>query len=202
MIVAPERHGSDRIIAFSDAVVAIAITLLLLPLADLELPAEGGVVQMFRDNALQFGGLTLSWVIIAIFWFAHHRLFDSITVVDRPLMWLDFAWLFAIALMPLPTNIVIENEPTADVVGFYVGWMALISILMTAMLWHARRTPGLMDPEVVHSTAGREGWYRSRLITGVFLVVFAIALIWPSIALWFLLLQIPVDQVSDRLAKR
>lgn len=202
MIVAPERHGSDRIIAFSDAVVAIAITLLLLPLADLKLPPEGGVVQLFRDNALQFGGLTLSWVIIAIFWFAHHRLFDSIAVVDRGLMWLDFAWLFAIALMPLPTNIVIENPPTADVVGFYVGWMALISLLMTAMLWHARRTPGLMDPEAVHSTAGREGWYRSRLITGVFLLVFAIALIWPSIALWFLLLQIPVDQISDRLAKR
>ncbi|HRY09429.1 MAG: DUF1211 domain-containing protein [Actinobacteria bacterium] len=202
MIIAPERHGSDRIIAFSDAVVAIAITILLLPLADLEMPADGKVTTLFTENAAKFGGLTLSWVIIALFWFGHHRLFDSINIVDRPLMWLDFAWLFAIALMPLPTNIVTENDSTSQVVGFYVGWMALISLLMTLMLWHARRAPGIMDPEVVDSQAGREGWYRSLLITGVFLIVFVIALLMPQGATWFLLLQLAVDPIAARLARR
>lgn len=202
MIVAPERHSSERIVTFSDAVVAIAITLLLLPLADLELPADGKVTTLFSENASKFGGLTLSWVIIAVFWFAHHRLFDRIAFVDRPLMWMNFGWMFGIALMPLPTNIVSENESTSQVVGFYVGWLGLVSGLITLMLWYARRHPDLMTEGSADSPGMREGWYRSVLITLVFLIVFVIALIAPANAMWFLLLQIPVDPIAARLAHR
>ena len=38
-----------------------------------------------------------------------------------------------------------RQPPTPQVTGFYVGWMLLISLLQTAIFWHARRTPGLMD---------------------------------------------------------
>lgn len=202
MTSAPERHGSERIVAFSDAVVAIAITLLLLPLADLELPPDGNVTTLFSENAAKFGGLTLSWLIIAVFWFAHHRLFDRISFVDRPLMWLNFAWMFAIALMPLPTNIVSENESTSQVVGFYVGWLGLVSILITTMIWYVRRNPDLLDDGDADSRGFRQAWYRSLLISLVFVVVFVIALFAPAVAMWFLLLQLPVDSISDRMARR
>ena len=64
-----ERHTSDRIIAFSDGVVAIAITVLLLPLAELD-TKDGQVLAMLSANAQLLWGLTLTWVIIAVFWFA------------------------------------------------------------------------------------------------------------------------------------
>lgn len=196
-----DRHRSDRIVAFSDGVVAIAITLLLLPLAELRV-TDGDVLGMLQDNAQLLGGLTLTWAIIALFWFAHHRIFDHIVVVDRATMWLNFLWLFAIAILPLPTNIVIADEPSTQVTGFYIGWMALISLLLTLIAWHARRVPGLMEQGYPTSQVAREGFWRSILITSVFLLCFLIALVAPEIAMWFLLLQIPVDPLAARLAAR
>lgn len=202
MRVAGGRNSPDRVIAFSDAVVAIAITLMLLPLASLTLPSDGSLLTLLSENGLTFGALTLSWVIIATFWLAHHRLFSGIETVDEGLLWLNFAWLFAIALMPLPTNIAIEDQSTPVTVGFYVGWMALVSLLLTLLQWRARIVPGLMAPQTLESQQARTGFIRSLLVTGTFLVVFLIALVAPSIALYFLLLQFLVDPVAARLAQR
>lgn len=139
----PERYGPDRIIAFSDAVVAIAITVLLLPLADLEIPEGATLGDLVRGNAALLGGLTLSWVIIALFWLAHHRVFDHIEYFDGLTVRLNFLWLFAIALMPVPTNILVTSDgPNRQTTGFYIGWMLLISALLMFIGMHARRTPG------------------------------------------------------------
>ena len=56
-------------------------------------------------------------MIIAIFWLAHHRLFAHIVGVDQTIMWLNFGWFFAIAVLPLPTNLDIAN-PDATGNGF------------------------------------------------------------------------------------
>jgi uncharacterized membrane protein len=196
-----DRHGSDRIIAFSDGVVAIAITVLLLPLAELR-ATDGDVLGMLQDNAELLGGLSLTWAIIALFWFAHHRIFDHIEAVDRPLMWLNFLWLFAIALLPLPTNTVIANDPSRQVTGFYIGWMTLISLLLALIFWHARRTPGLTPAGYAASPGAREGQVRSIGITGGFLACFLLSLVAPDLALYFLLLQIAVDPIAARIARR
>jgi len=197
-----ERYGSDRIIAFSDAVVAIAITVLLLPLAEVRIPEGGDLVELIRQNSALLWGLTLSWVIIAIFWLAHHRLFDHIAYFDAITVRLNFVWLFVIALMPLPTNILIENDPTTQTVGFYIGWMLLTSALLMLIQFHARRTPGMMDSAYLQTREAAEARVRSLLITGVFAVCLVMAFIAPNTALWFLLLQIPVDWIAGRWAAR
>lgn len=195
------RYGPDRIIAFSDAVVAIAITVLLLPLAEVEVPEGATLAGIARENALLLGGLSLSWAIIAVFWMAHHRLFDQIRFFDPLTVRLNFLWLFAIALMPVPTNILVASETTAETVGFYIGWMLLISALLMLIQRHARRTSGMMDPDYLASPRAAEARYRSILITGVFGLCFLVALIAPGVALYFLLLQIPVEWVAERLAR-
>lgn len=201
-MTARERYGPDRIIAFSDAVVAIAITVLLLPLAEVRIPAGGDLVDLIRQDSAILWGLSLSWVIIAIFWLAHHRLFDHIAYFDALTVRLNFLWLFVIALMPLPTNILIENDPTTETVGFYIGWMLLTSALLMLIQMHARRTPGMMDPHYLKTTEAAEARLRSLLITAVFGVCLAVAFVAPNAALWFLLLQIPVDWIASRLAAR
>ncbi|MCU0279599.1 MAG: TMEM175 family protein [Candidatus Nanopelagicales bacterium] len=198
----PERYGPDRIIAFSDAVVAIAITVLLLPLADVEIPDGATLGDLIRENGLLLGGLTLSWLIIALFWLAHHRLFDRITYFDALTVRLNFLWLFAIALMPVPTNVLIESGPDRETVVFYVGWMLLITCVMLLIGIRARHVPGMIDADYLATPQATEARYRSYLITGVFAICFVIALIAPNIALYFLLLQIPVDWAAGRLAGR
>ena len=197
-----ERYGSDRIIAFSDAVVAIAITVLLLPLAEVKIPEGGDLLELISQNSALLWGLTLSWVIIAIFWLAHHRLFDHIAYFDAITVRLNFLWLFVIALMPLPTNILIENDPTTQTVGFYIGWMLLTSALLMLIQVHARRTAGMMDPVYLRTPEATEARLRALLITGVFVVCLVVAFIAPNAALWFLLLQVPVDWIASRLAAR
>ena len=198
----PERYGTERIVAFSDAVVAIAITVLLLPLTEVEIPEQASLGDLVRENGALLGGLTLSWVIIAIFWLVHHRLFDQIRFFDGLTVRLNFLWLFVIALMPLPTNILIESDTTSQTVAFYIGWMLLASIIVVLIQGHARRTPGMMDADYLSSEQAREAFWRSRLVTGVFAVCLVVAFIRPNIALWFLLLQIPVDYLAASLAKR
>lgn len=198
----PERYGPDRIIAFSDAVVAIAITVLLLPLADLNIPEGATLGDLFRANAEILGGLTLSWVIIALFWLAHHRVFDHIEYFDALTVRLNFLWLFAIALMPVPTNVLIESEPSRETAAFYIGWMLLISGILMLIGIHARRKPGMIKPEYTSTVGAREATYRSYLITAVFGICFVIALIAPQAALYFLLLQIAVDPLAARWANR
>lgn len=193
-----ERHASERVVAFSDAVVAIAITVLLLPLAELDV-TDGQVLVALRENAQTLAGLTLTWVITALFWFAHHRTFDRIAVVDRTLLWLNFAWLFAIALLPLPTNIVIANEASAQVTGFYIGWMTVISLLLGLVLRHAIRTPGLMREDERTSPRAARSRLRGTLITTVFFAAFLLALVVPDLATYLLLLLLFVDPVADRI---
>jgi uncharacterized membrane protein len=197
-----ERYGPERIIAFSDAVVAIAITVLLLPLAELQIPDGAGLGELIQENRLLLGGLTLSWVIIALFWLAHHRLFDRIKYFDAITVRLNFLWLFAIALMPVPTNILIESETSTSMVAFYIGWMFLISGILMLIQFHARRTPGMMDADYLKTPDANESRLRGVLITVVFGICFVVAFIAPSAALWCLLLQIPVDPVAARIAAR
>lgn len=195
------RFKSDRIVAFSDGVVAIAITILLLPLADLQ-THDGEVLTLLRANSQLLWGLSLTWVIIAVFWFAHHRVFARIAAVDKTVLWLNFAWLFAIALLPLPTNLVVDNDPSPQVTGFYTGWMALISVILTAIALHTHRVPGLLAEGVAGSLEAQTARIRSLLISGVFLLAFLVALVLPDIATFLLLLMFFVDPVSQRLVRR
>jgi uncharacterized membrane protein len=78
--MASEREaGVDRIIAFSDGVVAIAITLLILPLTDIE-PAEGdSLANVAADNAGALLGFAVSFAVIANYWTIHKDIFRSTT---------------------------------------------------------------------------------------------------------------------------
>lgn len=198
----PERYGTERIVAFTDAVVAIAITVLLLPLAEVTVPEGVSLWDVIRENGALIGGLSLSWAIIAVFWLVHHRLFDRIQFFDGLTVRLNFAWMFAVALMPLPTNILIESESSTQIAAFYIGWLTLVSALLLLIQFHARRTPGMMDPEYLKTEPALEAQYRAVLVTVVFFVCFVASLVLGPLALYGLFLQLPVDWISGKLAER
>src|SRR5918998_5814172 len=73
-------RGLDRLVTFLDAVVAIAITLLVLPLVDV-LPDEGGTVplgDLLAEEARRFVTFLLSFAVIAQLWLVHHRLVERV----------------------------------------------------------------------------------------------------------------------------
>lgn len=96
----------ERLILFSDAVFAIAITLLVIEIKIPELHSE---YEKITDSALlhalarlipKFIGFIVSFLLIGLYWTIHHRMFGFVTSYDKKLLVLNLAFLFFIALMP------------------------------------------------------------------------------------------------------
>lgn len=101
----------ERMILFSDAVFAIAITLLVI---EIKVPhIESEIYDTTVLNALfhllpKFIGFVFSFFIIGIYWTVHHRLFSYLHKFDNKLIWLNILFLFSIVLMPFTTALYSE----------------------------------------------------------------------------------------------
>ena len=114
----PSPFGLDRIVFFSDAVMAIAITLLVL---DIKVPEAAGISTIDLGRRMldlwpKYLGYFVSFWVIALYWVAHHRCFRYIRKYDRRLMYLNFLFLMFIAFMPFPTGLLFDT-PVAYRIG-------------------------------------------------------------------------------------
>jgi uncharacterized membrane protein len=136
-----ESRAVDRLTIFSDAVVAIAITLLAL---DLPVP-EGGTVSAFwasvRRNDGHYAAFLISFMVIAAAWGNHHDLFRYARRFDPRLRTLNTAWLLTIVLTPFATRLLTASGyPVLNVHALRFGFYALLQVLesgaLLAMLRH------------------------------------------------------------------
>ncbi|MBW4888834.1 DUF1211 domain-containing protein [Mucilaginibacter sp. HMF5004] len=101
----PERKDFqiDRIILFSDAVFAIAITLLIIEIKVPEIhehSSNAAILQGLYNLTPKFIGFIISFFVIAVFWRSHHRVFGFVNQYSEKLIWLNIFFLFSIVLMP------------------------------------------------------------------------------------------------------
>ncbi len=134
-----DELGLQRLIFFSDAVFAIAITLLALTI---QLPAGTPTGGEVPDSVLaaalsQTGKKILSYVIsfliIGIYWISHHRLFRRVRRYDSRLIMINLVLLMSIGFIPFPTSLVSEYGNRTAVI-FYAASVALVGLL-TALMW-------------------------------------------------------------------
>jgi uncharacterized membrane protein len=97
---APETMGAGRLEAFSDAVMAVIITILALELR----PPEGSTLDALRDQKGEFGIYLLAFVFIAIYWNNHHHLLRATTRINGAAMWSNMFLLFWLSLVPVITE--------------------------------------------------------------------------------------------------
>jgi uncharacterized membrane protein len=123
-----DQLGLERLIFFSDAVFAIAITLLAL---EIRLPAGG---ESLNDTQLfaqligmwhRYLAFFISFSVIGVFWISHHRKFRFIERYDRSLLMLNLLLLMMIAFIPFPSSIISEN-PNRTATIFYAVTMTLV----------------------------------------------------------------------------
>ena len=132
----------DRVIFLSDAVFAIAITLLAI---NLHGSAGGTVTAHVISLAIpRITGFAISFVVIAFFWFAHHRIFRYVTALDPPLIALNFAFLAMIAFLPYPTDLLSASTTTRASVIFYATCCALAGLAEAAFWVYATRSPACL----------------------------------------------------------
>jgi len=140
MTLSPEKSENEtlRIEAFSDAVFAIAITLLVLEL-HVPKPAElgsGSLAAALLSDWPSYFGFILSFFTILIMWFNHHKLFTHIKRSDHVLPYANGFLLFFITLTPWPTALMAEyiGQPQERVAvtvfaGFFVGLAVSFNVL-------------------------------------------------------------------------
>lgn len=98
--------GKGRLEAFSDAVIAIIITIMVL---DLKVPHGVGWEELFRIWPI-FLSYVLSFILIAIYWNNHHHLFKAVEHVSAGILWGNMLLLFWLSLMPFTTGWMGENH--------------------------------------------------------------------------------------------
>lgn len=152
-----DEIGLERLVLFSDAVFAIAITLLAL---EIRLPVEATNLtdrQLFTDLLAiwpKYLSFVISFLVIGNFWIAHHRRFALIKRYDRRLLLLNLLVLMAIAFIPFPTSVISENgNRTATI--FYALTITVTGLLSALLWWYAAWENRLVDLSVDKREARR-----------------------------------------------
>ena len=165
-----------RIVAFSDGVFAIAITLLVLAL---EIPAGvDDLGQELRDRGDEFFAYGLSFAVIGSLWIGHHRFFGELRAFDGTLMKLNLVYLAFIALVPFSSSVLGSYNNNSAAVIVYSLNMILISVAFSIQIVYAYRRD-LMTDEALRRR-GQPLIARSFIIPGVFAVSIPIALVNPN----------------------
>jgi TMEM175 potassium channel family protein len=141
----------QRLAFFSDAVFAIALTILAL---DLRLPAfpqintSGQLVDALVAMWPQLYSFTLSFVVITLFWNGHYRTFSFLRRLDPVFVLLNLALLFLIVLLPFPTSVLGEHGDLLAATVFYGCVTGVTALVSTALFSYAWRFGRLLGPEV------------------------------------------------------
>jgi uncharacterized membrane protein len=183
---------ADRVLAFSDGVFAIAITLLTLRL---EVPPGlrgSALARELRDLLPAIGAYALSFAILGRLWLTHHRIFAVVARVDRSVLVRNLTFLALIAVMPFPVRLLSDYHDRPLAIAVY-ALTFMVAMLLQARLWISVTAPERREllrepvPDEV-----RTGF--TRTIAGVLLVFGAVvplvmfaprlaALLWPVMLL-------------------
>jgi uncharacterized membrane protein len=172
---------------FSDAVLAVAITLLALNLM-IAGPGHGPLATLLFREWQPFAAYVISFFTIGIVWVNHHALLASVEVVDRPVLFFNLILLLFVVLIPDATRVLASYLPVggpdaqlaAVVYGVVLEGMSVGFILMTEWLLRAGRTQPPIPPD--RRRASRLRYYPAPLI---YLAIIGFAFVYPLTALIF-----------------
>lgn len=192
--------GKERLAAFSDGVVAIIITIMVL---ELKVP-HGTDWAALAGAAPVFLSYVLSFVYVAIYWNNHHHLLHTVERVDGVILWANMHLLFWLSLVPFTTGWMGENHFATLPTAIYG-----LSLLMPALAWvllqkaitmaHGRRR------SVLASALGRD--LKGKISLVMYLIAIGLAFVepWLSIALYALVALIwlvPDRRIENALRSR
>lgn len=186
--------STSRTEAFSDGVLAIAITLLVLDL-HADVPSSGSLLRVLLQGWPSYFAYLTSFLTIGIIWLNHHAFFERLQSTDRALQWANLALLLFVAFLPFPTAVLSahlgDGRWNGNVAAVLYGLAGTLMTLPWVWLWrHLARAPHLFRAPFDAAFARREG---ARAWIGVFayLICGALGLLSPYLAA-FLYLAIAV----------
>jgi uncharacterized membrane protein len=196
----PSEKGFHRLVAFSDAVVAIAITLLILPLVDRASSVGSMDIGTFFDaNKFRLFAFALSFAVIGNIWWGQHQMFEKVRNYNSVLVAGIFVWLLAIVFLPFPTELVgSAGSSSTGTHAVYIGTILVASAGGLVQQWAIVRWPALQ----MESQRGLPNLDNALVVTGLMTVAFVATIVVPRVGLWSLLLLVATRPIDHVLARR
>jgi len=191
---AAEEEGIGRILALSDGVFAIAITLLILEIAVPATTSGTGLPKVLLGLWPRYLAYVLSFVVIARFWVMHRLTFRLIAHDDAALVWLNLLLLMFVAFLPFPTAVLGEHAGSPAAAVLYATSVALASMASAASWWYASGRGSLLRPDAGRAQVRA---LRARSLSGpvLFTLTLPIAIFAPYAAEIAWILVLPLSRI-------
>ncbi|HEV7558804.1 MAG TPA: TMEM175 family protein [Kofleriaceae bacterium] len=170
--------GKGRLEAFSDGVIAVIITIMVL---ELKVP-HGADLAALTDSVPVFLGYVLSFVFIGIYWNNHHHMLHTVTHVDGTIMWANLHLLFWLSLVPVATGWLGDNPYSPIPTALYGVLLFMCGIAYTLLQMAIIRHHG-KDSELGRAVGSDVKGKISQVAYGL-AILFAFIEHWVSLALY------------------
>ena len=190
-----EKLTADRLAAFSDAVFAVIVTIMVLDLRPPERPAFSALLPLWPTGI----SYAVSYLFIAIIWINHHHLMRFVGPPSLGLIWINFVHLFLVSLLPFATAWIASTRLASSPVAFYAGLFVCIDIVYNAFEGQI-----LVRPEAKHLSvrARHLARRRSLIVLAGFTTAMLVAFVAPrfgfALICCALILHIRPEVASER----
>lgn len=176
--------NKQRLEAFSDAILAIVITIMVL---EIHIPETSHIAD-FVKSWPYFISYLVSFFMITVIWYNHHYLFAVTKHVSRATYWINAGWLFVVSLLPVMTGWVSEHitdrGPEYLYFVFYLLWSAIYVVLIERMA----RDNEVRSPEVADKIRQLPNYHGllSPIFLGLCAAIMVATYFWPPISMIFI----------------
>ncbi len=193
----------DRLINFTDAIVAVAITVLVLPIVELRPKAgEETVWQVMSDNTGQLVTFAFTFIIVAVMWRIHNRIFSRLEGFDGTTFWLNLIWLLLIVFLPWSSLMYGTGMDSFRAVTEGASWfsggeglggagllywfnLGAISILGGLISTHARRHQDLISADAPRAWIDSPSIRTRGFVFGMYMFFIGLmTVVAPMVAVW------------------
>jgi uncharacterized membrane protein len=197
-MIPPNSHEfpHDRVVYFSDAVFAIAITLLVI---EIKVPSHEVIHDLGMEGSLRkliplFIGYVVSFLVSALFWKSHLELYKYVDRVDTKMIWMNIFLLLFVALMPFSTALFSENFSSNTAFAFYCTNLAAIGIVNWLMYNYSSKL-GFFN------NLANARWFKIRplIVPFVFLICIPLAFLSPLMSRFGFLLIFIFQAIGQRI---
>ncbi|GAA2393146.1 hypothetical protein Cme02nite_11210 [Catellatospora methionotrophica] len=197
-----ESRSLVRLTAYTDGVVAIALTLLVLPLVDTARDAQTESVRdLVREHAGDFAAFVMSFLVVSLFWMVHRRVFDNLVDVGEGIMLLNRMWLLGVVFLPVPTAVLTYEVNQGR--GATLLYMAnLVFIALSGLLLSLRIRDRVPLQRPGHAEAVDRSVRRGVIATSAMVGTLVAAIFLANFALPLLALMPLLQAVAERRARR
>jgi uncharacterized membrane protein len=179
--VRAQKAGPERLGAFSDGVIAIIITIMVL---DLKAPHDSSLPALFALWPT-FAAYALSYLFVAVVWVNHHHLLRYAEHASAPVIWTNMVFLFFVSLIPFCTAYLAENRMNSFTTAVYAFVFLLITVAFMLFQWSITRQVEMSGAEVAAVRVATQRNWVALLLYGIAIPA---AYVHPAIALGLILI--------------